>query len=351
MGEDQFFGDESDDITRDPNGGDTPQAAEEGGFGAQELQGYAANVPYYKVQLTGARTSDDTALEFGGAQTANFTYRATQDEVKALGTTTLWVQYDVPTVDATVTQNLGFGDPAPVLLGQSFGGVVATQTTPDAQSELPQYELQVDAGGAVMNLPRAYFSGVDITARVGAFATADWRFEGFAGSLTNTGYSPFTWEQAAVTSQAAFVRHGGVHADIAGLSLRVQSVRITLNMGREPLKQLGTYEPFTLIPTFPVTVNATVEAFPVADSAEVSYTTTNNVDPAVYARPTEAGDADIIMRTSEGYFGSNESHDKCTFRLPDCQIVDVSQAGNVGGSATITYTLRAYDLQYQSEAA
>jgi hypothetical protein len=352
MGEDQFFGgDESDDITREPNG-DAPQAAEEGGVGARaDLQNVAANVPYYKVQLSGARTADDETLEFGGAQTANFTYRATQDEVKALGTTTLWVQYDVPTVDATITQNLGFGDPAPLLLGQDFAGAVAAQTTPDAEFDLPQYELQVDAGGAVMNLPRAYFSGVDITARVGAFATADWRFEGFAGSLTNTALSPFTWDQPQVTSQAAFVRHGGVHADMAGLTLRVQSVRITMNMGREPLKQLGTYEPFVLIPTFPITVNATVEAFPVQDSAEVSYTTTGNVDPAVYGRPTEAGDADIIMRTSEGHFGSNAAHDKCTFRLPDCQIIDVSQAGNVGGSATITYTLRAYDLQYKSETA
>lgn len=342
---DSFFGD--DDLTQEP----VAPASDGGGFAASaDLQNVAANVPYYKVQLTGSRNSDDTAMEFGGAQTANFTYRATQDEVKALGTTTLWVQYDVPTLDATITQNLGFGDPSAILLGQDFAGVVAAQTTPDLNFDLPQYSLEVNAGGAVMSLPRAYFSGVDITARVGAFATADWRFEGFAGSLVNTALSPFTWEQPQLTSQAAFVRHGGVHANMAGLTLRVQSVRITLNMGREPLKQLGTYEPFVLIPTFPVTVNATVEAFPVSNSAEVSYTTTGNVDPAVYGRPTEAGDADVIMRTSEGHFGNEASHNKCTYRLPNAQIIDVSTSGTVGGSATITYTLRAYDLHYKSEA-
>jgi hypothetical protein len=349
MGEDKFFGGESDDVTREPIASE-PKAAGGEVAVAADLQNVAANIPYYKVQLSGARNSDSESLEFGGAQTANFTYRATQEEVKSLGTTTMWVQYDVPTVDATVTQNLGFGDPAPLLLGQDFAGVVGTQTAPDVNFDLPQYTLAVDAGGAVMTLPRAFFSGVDITARVGAFATADWRFEGFAGSLVNTALSPFTWDQPAITSQAAFVRHGGVHADIAGLTLRVQSIRISLNMGREPLKQLGTYEPFVLVPTFPVTVNATVEAFPVSNSAEVSYTTTGNVDPAVYGRPTEAGDADVIMRTSEGHFGTNVQHNKCTFRLPAAQIIDVSLSGTVGGSATITYTLRAYDLQYKSEA-
>ena len=317
------------------------------GFETRDLgvEGYAATIPYYQVQLS----AFGGAYSFGAAQSVAVGVRGTQVDVKALGTTTLWLSFDTPEVSCQVTQNLGFGDPCPLLLGQDFAGVVATQTT-FINSDLPKYALSVQQGGITTQMPRMMLDGVDIAASVGNFATADWKFSGWNVMMGATAFSQRAWAAPTPSLAAVFVKHGNVYANIAGVTHRIQTARMSCNMARDGLKQLGTYEPYASMPTLPIRVEATVEAYPVGQG-QVMYYATGNQDPQKYARPSVLANADIVMTSSEGFFGALPAHNKCTFRIPNAAVTAINQSGSVGAQSTITFSVVGYDLQYKSQAA
>lgn len=328
-----------------------PSDAGGGGFKPLDLQGLAATIPYYQVsisQITAGGTYD-----FGAAQNVTVQLRGNSMDVRALGTTSLWVSYDTPDVSCTITQNMGFGDPCPGLLGQDDLGVVTQQTTLSL-GDLPKYAIDVTVGAMLAEMPRMSLDGVDVGAAVGNFATLDWRFTGYAVRITNdTAFTQTAWEAPDVTTQAVFVKQGNVFANIAGIQHRVQNARFTCNLARDPLKQLGTHEPYASVPTLPVTAEATVEAYPVGQAnAQVIEYYTEGLDPAIYARPTETTNATLVMLTPTGdggFFGNNSAHNRCTFTIPNAAVQVLGLTGATTAYGTVAYTCRGYDLLYTSD--
>lgn len=344
-----------------PSSGLTPKDTGAGGGGGGfeqrdvSLQGFAAAIPYYDVNIS-TLGDEVSTYRFGAAQSVTVSARLNSQDVRSLGSTTLHLSYDVPDVSVTVAQNLGDGDPCPLMLGLANAGVVATQTTPNASGELPAYYLQVLTGNIETKVPKARLDGLDIAAAIGNFATADWRFSAYSMNIANKGaVAPTAWVAPTPTTQASFVRHGSVYCEIANIKMRVQNARITCNMARDPLKQLGTHEPYAAVPTLPVRIEATVEAYPVGEGIAISYYSTADLDPQVYARPSASSDATLVMVTSEGFFGKNvaydnrASQDKVTFTIPDANVTAFSATGTVTAYATMTYTVVGFDLQYAIE--
>lgn len=336
-----------------PSGG-AFEASDAGGFEAKDLQGLAATIPYYNVTLK-QFSAGGTNYTFGAAQNVTIQTRSNESDVRALGTTTMWLSYDVPDVSCTVSQNMGYGDPCPGLLGQDDAGMVTTQTT-ISNGDLPFYALDITVGAMRAEMPRMRLDRVTVSAAVGNFATLEWGFTGYNISLSNNAnFTQTGWESPDVTTQAVFVKQGNVFANIAGVQHRVQNASITATLARDPLKQLGTHEPFASVPTLPVAVEATIEAFPVGQtSAQVISYYTANADPAIYARPSATADATLIMFTPTGdggYFGSNAAHNKCTFTIPNASVQVIGLSGSTSAYGALTYSLRGYDLKYTSETA
>jgi hypothetical protein len=330
------------------------EASDMGGFEAKDLQGLAATIPYYNVTLA-QFSAGGTKYTFGAAQNVTIQTRSSETDVRALGTTTMWMSYDVPDVSCTVTQNLGYGDPCPGLLGQDNVGMVTTQTT-ISNGDLPYYALDVTVGSFRAEMPRMRLDRVTISAAVGNFATAEWGFTGYNVRFTNnTAFTQTSWENPDLTTQAVFVKQGNVFANIAGVQHRVQNASITASLARDPLKQLGTHEPFASVPTLPVAVEATIEAWPVGQSsAQVISYYTAGIDPAIYARPSATSNATLIMFTPSGdggHFGATAGHNKCTFTIPNASVTVLGLNGSTSAYGTLTYSLRGFNLLYKSETA
>ena len=287
-----------------------------------------SNRIFYASQAVSIAATNGSPTAIQGAQSVTIATSYKVDKYNQLGHTSVLNSIAMPPeVEVTITKNL---DGSPTMFG-TYGATLVglANTQKDIYVGVGDDTALELASGAAIKMTGCYLKSVKYAMQIEGAFTEECSFVGGDKQLSGTLSAPTT-SGAKVLTRRNFAG-STLPSEVAGL--KIQSVSISADLGREALYELGNPVAFFRSPTFPAEITCEISVLAQAASDETAFPEGSEAGCDTDNLPLEQPISIVLCDAGSGSGYTFNLGDKCIL-----QSVNYSGGDTGGGNVTITYS-------------